>query len=147
MTTSFLFLASLIIPGLASDTFVGDLSSLQHEVSGSVYIRNNETLVIREFYYDGRGPGRDTDNTVYFYVGNASYPYSPEDAQRGYKDSAGFKIILPFPFTGVFYEYDDENAPDLKQFFNTLMEDQNAKSRKGKLIICPRIVLFLYILM
>ena len=133
MAASNLFLASLFIPCLTSDTFVGDLSSLQHEVTGSVYIRNIETLVIRDFYYDGRGPGRDTDNTVYFYVGNASYPYSPEDAKRGYKDSAGFKIILPFPFAGEFYEYNDKNAPDLKQYFNTLMEDQNTKSRKGRI--------------
>ena len=138
MTASILFLATLIIPGISSDTFIGDLSSLQHEVSGSVYIRNNETLVIHEFYYDGRGPGRETDNTVYFYVGNASYPYSPEDAERGYKDSAGFKIILPFPFNGVFYEYDDGSAPDLKQYFNTLMKDQNAKSRKGTFVFKKR---------
>ena len=128
---SILFLLSLLTPSLQSDTLVGKLSTLQHDVSGSVYIRDSETLVIREFYYDGQGPGRVTDNTIYFYIGNSSYPYSPEDAKRGYKDSDGFKVILPFPSAGEFYEYDDENAPDLKQYFNSLMEDQNVKSRKG----------------
>ena len=121
----------LLIPCLKSDTFVGNFSTLQHEVSGFVYIRDSETLVVREFHYDGEGPGRDTDNTVYFYTVNSSYPYSPEDAERGYKDSDGFKIILPFPSEGVFYEYDNKDAPDLKQYFNSLMRDQNAKSRKG----------------
>lgn len=130
MIASIPFLLSLLIPSLQSDTFVGNLRTLQHEVSGSVYIRDSKTLVIREFYYDGEGPGRVTDNTVYFYIGNASYPYSPEDAKRGYKDSDGFKVILPFPPAGEFYEYDDENAPDLKQYFHSLMEDQNVKSRK-----------------
>ena len=131
MMASILFLMSLFIPSLPSDTLVGKLSTLQHDVSGSVYIRDSETLVIRKFYYDGKGPGRVTDNTIYFYIGNSSYPYSPEDAKRGYKDSDGFKVILPFPFAGEFYEYDDENAPDLKHYFNSLMEDQNVKSRKG----------------
>ena len=131
MMASILFLLSLLTPSLQSDTLVGKLSTLQHDVSGSVYIRDSETLVIREFYYDGQGPGRVTDNTIYFYIGNSSYPYSPEDAKRGYKDSDGFKVILPFPSAGEFYEYDDENAPDLKKYFNSLMEDQNVKSRKG----------------
>ena len=125
-----IFIFSSLV-GIKADTFVGNLSTLQHQVSGSVSIRDTETLIIHRFHYDGEGPGRDSDNTVYFYVVNASYPYSPEDAERGYKNSDGFKILLPFPYTGDFYEYEDGNAPDLRRYFKSLMTDQNALSPKG----------------
>ena len=55
----------------------------------------------------------------------------PADAERGYKNSQGFKIILPFPFTGTFPDYQEENVKDLRVYFNTLKENQGVASKKG----------------
>ena len=38
-------------------TFVGDLEKTEHDVSGKVYILDEDTLVIDEFSYDGNGFG------------------------------------------------------------------------------------------
>ena len=38
-------------------TFVGDLGDTEHDVSGKVYILDEDTLVIDEFSYDGNGFG------------------------------------------------------------------------------------------
>ena len=38
-------------------TFVGDLTKTDHDVSGKVYILDQNTLVIDEFSYDGNGFG------------------------------------------------------------------------------------------
>ena len=54
---------------------VGDLSSLQHGVRGAVFTRGRRSLVLRNFFYDGGGPGNQEDNTVFFYAVNSSYPY------------------------------------------------------------------------
>ena len=54
---------------------VGDLSSLQHGVRGTVFTRGRRSLVLRNFFYDGGGPGNQEDNTVFFYAVNSSYPY------------------------------------------------------------------------
>ena len=37
--------------------FVGTLPTMAHMVSGQLYIQDNKTFVIRDFIYDGRGPG------------------------------------------------------------------------------------------
>merc|ERR1740129_2163167 len=38
-------------------TFVGDLGNTEHDVSGKVYILDENTLVIDQFSYDGNGFG------------------------------------------------------------------------------------------
>ena len=38
-------------------TYVGDLTETDHKVGGSVYILDQDTLVIDEFTYDGDGFG------------------------------------------------------------------------------------------
>ena len=55
---------------------------------GSVYTDGDDQLVIEKFNYDGRGP----DYNIFFYIVNSSYPYSPSDVERGYKNSEGFKV-------------------------------------------------------
>jgi len=56
-------LAVLLALSLAVDgrevevTFVGDLTKTDHDVSGKVYILDQNTLVIDEFSYDGNGFG------------------------------------------------------------------------------------------
>ncbi len=43
---------------------VGTLSTLDHEVEGTVYIVDNKRLHIPDFTYDGEGPGKCRDCTV-----------------------------------------------------------------------------------
>ena len=38
-------------------TFIGDLTKTEHDVSGKVYILDQDTLVIDQFSYDGNGFG------------------------------------------------------------------------------------------
>lgn len=38
--------------------FIGKLSELHHGVSGEVYAVNDKTLHIKDFTYDGEGPGK-----------------------------------------------------------------------------------------
>merc|ERR1711909_233570 len=109
-------LGSLVLGflGLGHSKQLGDFVSFQHGIRGSLEEGSAEgRLRIRGFSYDGRGPGGST----YFYVVNSSAVYSPEDVARGYSGSEGFKVILPFPFEGTFYEYSDEEAPALDRKF------------------------------
>jgi len=36
---------------------VGSLPTLQHEVSGTLYLVGTKSLRIKDFHYDGLGPG------------------------------------------------------------------------------------------
>ena len=56
---------------------------------------------------------------------------SPEDVARGYKNSRGFKQLLPFPFLGQFPGYEDTEAEDLRSYFRQLMRGQGARSAVG----------------
>ena len=89
--------------------FVGNFTNFQHNIQGSLYSRGSQELVIRRFSYDGQGPSGD--NSVFFYILNSSNPYSPEDVARGYKNSQGFKLFLPYPSDGKVYQYEDD-IPD-----------------------------------
>eukprot|EP00092_Neocalanus_flemingeri_P042380 GFUD01046276.1.p1 GENE.GFUD01046276.1~~GFUD01046276.1.p1 ORF type:complete len:173 (+),score=45.21 GFUD01046276.1:73-591(+) len=106
-------------------TEVGKFSNLQHRIAGTVFTSGSSNLVIKGFNYDGKGPNGDSN--IFFYAVNSSYPYSPEDVERGYSNSAGFKEILPYPFEGIFYDYEDPNIPDLRKHFEVLKEQQNLK--------------------
>jgi hypothetical protein len=105
---------------------IGKFSTLQHKIRGTVFTKGTSNLVIKGFNYDGKGP--DGDSNIFFYAVNSSYPYSPEDVARGYSGSAGFKVILPFPFKGVFYNYDEPNIPDLRKHFES---QQNGRAGKN----------------
>ena len=50
---------------------------------------------------------------------------------RGYKNSRGFKQLLPFPFLGQFPGYEDTEAEDLRSYFRQLMRGQGARSAVG----------------
>lgn len=64
--------------------YLGDLSTLAHDVSGQVYAVSNDVLFIRNFHYDGVGPD------AFFWVGNSSRP-NPQ----------GTVIPEPANFTGT----------------------------------------------
>ena len=37
---------------------MGVLPNLFHDVSGELFVKDNKTIIIRGFSYDGRGPGK-----------------------------------------------------------------------------------------
>ena len=53
----------------AGTSYVGELPTLQHRVSGEFHIRDEKTLEFIDFNYDGQGPGNyctvNTFNTIY----------------------------------------------------------------------------------
>merc|ERR1712133_223046 len=94
---------------------LGEFVSFQHDIRGFLEEGDSQgKLKIRDFHYDGKGPGGST----YFYVVNSSWVYSPEDVTRGYSGSEGFKVLLPFPFQGEFHDYYDKEAPALDRQFH-----------------------------
>ena len=82
-----------------SGTKVGTFRNLNHGIGGDVYAKDENTLVIENFEYDGAGPD------AFFWVGTEGKP-----------SSVG--TILPYPFEGKFYDYEDRSAPILEGRFN-----------------------------
>ncbi len=78
---------------------VGKFRNLHHGIAGTVYAVDEHTLRIEDFEYDGAGPD------AFFWVGTQGRP-----------SSVG--TILPYPFDGRFYEYEDGNAPILEGRFD-----------------------------
>ena len=79
--------------------FVAELRTLAHGVKGKLYAMDEKTLIVKNFGYDGQGPD------AFFWVGTSGVP-----SDEG--------TILPYPFTGKFYKYDDDDAPVLKWYFD-----------------------------
>ena len=79
---------------------VGEIRTRAHQVSGTVYAKDEKTLIVKGFTYDGAGPD------AFFWVGT----------QGSRPSSVG--TILPHPFKGKFYEYEDQSAPILSGRFN-----------------------------
>ena len=63
-------------------TFIGDLTDTEHQVSGKVYVLDEDTLVIDQFSYDGNGFG------VYINVATKG---------RNKKTWAKNRIDVPYP--------------------------------------------------
>ena len=82
------------LPAEDSQLYIGKLTEMHHGVQGEVYAHNESILVVKDFSYDGEGMD------VFFWA-------ATEDT------ADGDGVILPYPFTGVFYESDDKNAPVL----------------------------------
>ena len=65
-------------PSSATMVKVGELSTLQYEVAGTVYIVDEDTLKIEDFNYNGKGPD------AFFYVGESGSP-------------SGSGTLVPYP--------------------------------------------------
>jgi len=78
---------------------VGDFQNYAHGINGEVFMKDEKTLVIKGFTYDGAGPD------AFFWAGTSKAP-----------SSVG--TILPYPFEGKFYEYEDKSAPILTKRFD-----------------------------
>lgn len=94
---------TLLFGALANVAFgevkVGNFANYAHGISGDVFVKDEKTLVIKGFTYDGAGPD------AFFWVGTSDKP-----------DSVG--TILPYPFEGQFYHYEDRSAPILDRRFD-----------------------------
>ena len=98
--TGTIFLLSAAAFHLTSaEVKVGEFRNYHHGIHGTVYAVDQKTLRIEDFEYDGAGPD------AFFWVGTEGRP-----------SSVG--TILPYPFQGRFYEYEDGNAPILEGRFN-----------------------------
>ena len=78
---------------------VGDFSTLDHGLSGEVFVINENTLLVKNFSYDGLAPAAT------FLAGKSGEPG---------RDNS---IIIPYPFDGKSYNYEDD-APILAEFNN-----------------------------
>ena len=79
---------------------VGEFKNLQHGIGGTIYKVDDNTLLIKEFTYDGKGPD------AFFWAGTTGKP------------SASGGTIIPYPYENKFYDYTDKNAPILQGRFN-----------------------------
>jgi len=79
--------------------YIGKFVKRHHGVQGALYAFNASTLIVKDFTYDGEGPD------VFFWAGSTANPGSEG-------------TILPYPFTGKFYQYEDTDAPVLGKFEN-----------------------------
>jgi len=71
---------------------LGELSTLAHEVSGEVFVIDEQSLLIKHFNYDGFAPD------AFFLVGTEGFPGDTNLSSTA---------ILPYPFNGVHYDYQD----------------------------------------
>merc|ERR1712110_10793 len=72
----------------------GEFNNRAHGIGGSVYLIDSKTLLIKGFTYDGAGPD------AFFWAGTQGSP-------------SGVGTILPYPFEGKFFAYEDQSAPIL----------------------------------
>lgn len=76
----------------------GQFTNYAHGIGGTVYLQDEKTVVIKGFTYDGAGPD------AFFWAGTSGTP-----------STVG--TILPYPFNGKFYDYEDQTAPILNGRF------------------------------
>lgn len=101
MSTLKTTLSLLLFASVASGevTKVGEFNNRAHGIGGEVFIKDEKTLMIKGFTYDGSGPD------AFFWAGTSGAP-------------SDVGTILPYPFQGTFYNYDDQSAPILNRRFN-----------------------------
>jgi len=88
------------IPGTELEGIkVGVFQEFFHEVAGTVYALNQSALLVKDFQYDGGGPD------AFFWAGS----------HTEYPSRAG--TILPYPFRGIFFDYEDPAAPVLARSY------------------------------
>jgi len=95
--------------------YIGKFVEQHHGVQGALYAYNASTLVVKDFSYDGEGPD------VFFWAGTSDQP-----GTEG--------TILPYPFEGIFYDYEDYLAPVLGKFENkTIVLQMPSTLKLGKI--------------
>lgn len=56
---------NVVVNGAYYGTKIGSLTQLHHGVSGDVYAVDSRTLFLKNFNYDGEGPGIITIKNIY----------------------------------------------------------------------------------
>ena len=84
---------------------LGSLSTIHYGVSGEVYVLDSKTLLVKNFQYEGGAPA------AYFVVGTSGQP-----------DNQYVAAVLPYPFKGQHYSYEDPDIPDIPA---SATEDEN----------------------
>ena len=100
-------------------THIGQLRGSEHSIAGSLYAVDENILLLKKFEYDGEA------KDAFFWVGTSGDTPSTTGT------------ILPYPFSGIFYQSEDVDAPFLYGVFNgstdvrlTLPEDLKVSDLK-----------------
>jgi len=99
---------SILLASVASESLVkvGNFKNYaqpkDHGISGEVFVKDEKTLVIKGFSYDGTGPD------AFFWAGKSGKPDALNTADT---------VIITYPSDGKSYSYEDENVPILKRAF------------------------------
>ena len=91
-----------VVPAIPEEegVHVGELRGSEHSISGSLYAIDENVLLLKRFEYDGEA------QDAFFWVGTSGDRPSTTGT------------ILPYPFGGVFYQSEDQDAPFLFGIFN-----------------------------
>jgi len=122
---------SILLASVASEdeslVKLGDFENHAHGISGKVFVKDEKTLIIKGFSYDGTAPD------AFFWAGKSDKPdtVDPADAE-----------IITFPSDGKSYSYKDQNVPILNRAFKnedielTLPGDLKLKEIKWLSVWC-----------
>merc|ERR1712110_253407 len=114
---------------MGDKSFIGEITTYAHGVSGDIYSCGDDKIIFENFKYDGLGPD------AFFWVGT-----------EGAKPSSN-GILLPYPFEGKFYDYEDLNAPFLDKAYDgtqspmvvTLPDDVTLSDLKWISVWCRKV--------
>eukprot|EP00092_Neocalanus_flemingeri_P033853 GFUD01036814.1.p1 GENE.GFUD01036814.1~~GFUD01036814.1.p1 ORF type:complete len:243 (-),score=55.08 GFUD01036814.1:35-682(-) len=85
--------------GDTGEVRIGTFSNHLYGVGGEVYSLDSQTIMIKGFTYTGKGPDG-------FFLAGTS----------GGKPSKTGDVVLPYPYEGKHYSYEDESLPILGKF-------------------------------
>ena len=87
---NFIYIALYYVAVCNGETLVGQFTTKQHGVTGSIYEVDDNTIKIKNFNYDGTGPD------AFFYVGTSGQP-----------SSSGVHIKYPAGSDAILEEFND----------------------------------------
>ena len=109
---------------VSGEKYIGSFTNYYHDIAGKVFAVDDQTLRIEGFKYDGEGPD------AFFVVGtNADNPGEGDTVRSIYSDALGkgqkmSLTILPHPFVGQFYDFEDKSTPILEGKFEGVSIDR-----------------------
>lgn len=83
---------------------LGSFVNYYHGIGGSAYAIDSNTILIKDFTYDGEGPD------AFFWAGNSDKP-TIKATRKPF-----INVVLPYPFNGEHPTYTDRNIEILPQF-------------------------------
>jgi len=101
---SFTLLTLTLLSVASAEKLIGKLKTLAHDVSGTVYAKDANTIVIKDFVYDGSGPD------AFFWIGKSGSPKSTDE---------GTTYILGEEKN---FAYRDTSAPVLRKYSKETVE-------------------------